>query len=70
MIIGEYILANDIMTLPVVYFVLPCYNESEGLRHTADVLKKKINQLIACDGISGKVAFYLLTMDLKTVPGI
>lgn len=54
MIIGEYILANDIMTLPVVYFVLPCYNESEGLRHTADVLKKKINQLIVCDGISGK----------------
>lgn len=54
MIIGEYILANDIMTLPVVYFVLPCYNESEGLRHTADALKKKINQLIACDGISGK----------------
>ena len=23
---------------PIIYFVLPCYNEAEGLVHTADVL--------------------------------
>lgn len=31
---------------PTLYFVLPCYNEVEGLQHTADVLHRKIDELI------------------------
>ena len=32
---------------PIVYFVLPCYNEAEGLRHTAEVLQHKFDLLVA-----------------------
>lgn len=32
---------------PIVYFVLPCYNEAEGLRHTAEVLHHKFDLLVA-----------------------
>ena len=31
---------------PIVYFVLPCYNEAEGLRHTAEVLHHKFDLLV------------------------
>ena len=37
---------------PVIYFVLPCYNEVEGLAHTAEVLLDKVEQLIATERIS------------------
>ena len=32
---------------PIVYFVLPCYNEAEGLHHTAEVLHHKFDLLVA-----------------------
>lgn len=32
---------------PIVYFVLPCYNEAEGLRHAAEVLHHKFDLLVA-----------------------
>lgn len=31
----------DVESLPIIYFVLPCYNEVEGLEHTAEVLHQK-----------------------------
>lgn len=37
---------------PVVYFVLPCYNEAEGLMHTADVLAAKVAHLTETGRIS------------------
>lgn len=37
---------------PVVYFVLPCYNEAEGLVHTADVLATKVAHLTETGRIS------------------
>ena len=37
---------------PVVYFVLPCYNEAEGLAHTADVLAAKVAHLTETGRIS------------------
>lgn len=39
---------------PVVYFVLPCFNEAEGLRKTASVLKKKVGSLLEDGSISPK----------------
>lgn len=38
--------APNHMKHPILYFVLPCYNEVEGLQRTADVLHKKITTLI------------------------
>jgi len=38
---------------PTLYFVLPCYNEAEGLQHTADVLHRKIDDLIEKNKITG-----------------
>ena len=37
---------------PIIYFVLPCYNEAEGLRHTAEVLRAKVEGLVAAEQIS------------------
>ena len=37
---------------PVIYFVLPCYNEAEGLRHTAEVLLAKYRHLTQTKAIS------------------
>lgn len=37
---------------PIVYFVLPCYNEAEGLRHTAEVLHHKFDLLVASKKIA------------------
>ncbi|MCB4915016.1 glycosyltransferase family 2 protein [Bifidobacterium pseudocatenulatum] len=42
----------DVESLPIIYFVLPCYNEVEGLEHTAEVLHQKISQLVAASKIS------------------
>ena len=39
---------------PVVYFVLPCYNEAEGLAHTADVLAAKVAHLTETGRISAQ----------------
>lgn len=39
---------------PTIYFVLPCYNEEECLRHTAEVLLKKYNDLIDSESISSQ----------------
>lgn len=39
---------------PVVFFVLPCYNEAEGLRKTASVLKSKVESLLNSKAISPK----------------
>lgn len=33
-------------TCPIIYFVLPCYNEAAGLQHTAEVLLAKYNHLV------------------------
>ncbi len=35
------------MKRPILYFVVPCYNEQEVLRDTADTLAQKLTQLIA-----------------------
>lgn len=43
---------SNITTLPIVYFVLPCYNEAEGLRRTAFVLGGKIKALMTKGDIS------------------
>ena len=47
---------------PVVYFVLPCYNEAEGLVHTADVLAAKVAHLTETGRIS-KQSCLLYTSD-------
>ncbi|TCE89005.1 glycosyltransferase [Bifidobacterium longum subsp. longum] len=37
---------------PTIYFVLPCYNEAEGLEHTAEVLLAKYRVLASSGEIS------------------
>lgn len=37
---------------PIIYFVLPCYNEADGLRHTAEVLLAKYNHLVQSKSIN------------------
>lgn len=39
---------------PTVYFVLPCYNESEGICHTASVIRHKMSSLMNEDVISDR----------------
>lgn len=39
-------------SVPVLYIVVPCFNEQEGLSKTAEVLKNKINNLVSCELIS------------------
>ncbi|WP_258186119.1 glycosyltransferase, partial [Bifidobacterium sp. UTBIF-68] len=39
---------------PVVCFVLPCYNEAEGLARTADVLAAKVAHLTETGRISAR----------------
>ena len=47
------------MTIPVLYLVVPCYNEQEVLNDTAEKLRKKMTALIAAEKVSAKsrVAF-------------
>ena len=40
------------MSIPVLYLVVPCYNEEEVLADTADKLERKLRQLID----AGKIA--------------
>ena len=40
------------MKPPVLYLVVPCYNEQEVLDDTAHVLTEKLSALIACGSIS------------------
>lgn len=49
----------------ILYFVIPCYNEEEVLNITAEILKKKIENLLEKNKISKKVEFFLLTMAQK-----
>lgn len=42
------------MKTPIIYFVLPCYNEEECLRETTLRIKSKINKLIKNKSISTK----------------
>lgn len=39
---------------PVIYCVLPCFNEEEGLETTAEVLKKKVGALLGAGSINRK----------------
>lgn len=39
-------------SMPILYIVVPCFNEQEGLSKTAEVLKNKINNLVSCELIS------------------
>lgn len=55
---------------PIVYFVLPCYNEAEGLRHTAEVLHHKFDLLVASKNIAAASASYLWMMAHPTRLGI
>lgn len=40
-------------TQPVIYIVVPCYNEEEVLPQTAKVLAEKLYSLISSDEIYG-----------------
>ena len=42
------------MTIPVLYLVVPCYNEQEVLNDTAEKLRKKMTALIAAEKVSAK----------------
>ena len=42
------------MTIPVLYLVVPCYNEQEVLNDTAEKLRKKMTALIAAGKVSAK----------------
>ena len=42
------------MTIPVLYLVVPCYNEQEVLNDTAEKLRKKMTALIAAEKVSTK----------------
>ena len=42
------------MTIPVLYLVVPCYNEQEVLNDTAEKLWKKMTALIAAEKVSAK----------------
>lgn len=50
---------NSPKKLPVLYFIIPCYNEAEVLPKTAPQFLKKVNDLIAAKAIdrSSKVVF-------------
>ena len=41
------------MSAPVLYLVVPCYNEQEVLSDTAEKLAHKLTQLIDAGKISG-----------------
>ena len=38
----------------ILYLVVPCYNEEEGLEHAARVMRDKVRRLVAEGQISGK----------------
>ena len=42
------------MTAPVLYLVVPCYNEQEVLADTAEKLRQKMTALIAAEKVSAK----------------
>ena len=42
------------MTIPVLYLVVPCYNEQEVLDDTAAKLERKLTALIAAEKVSAK----------------
>ena len=42
------------MSVPVLYLVVPCYNEQEVLRDTAEKLEQKLTQLIDAGRVNGK----------------
>lgn len=44
---------------PIIFFVLPCYNEAEGLSYTANVLMKKFQTLLNGNEISTKSRIFL-----------
>ena len=49
---AKFLDSVGVESLPIIYFVLPCYNEVEGLEHTAEVLHQKTSQLVAASKIS------------------
>ena len=54
---------------PVVYFVLPCYNEAEGLVHTADVLAAKVAHLTETGRISKQSSPTTAAIRTRSSPG-
>ena len=42
------------MTAPILYLVVPCYNEQEVLADTAEKLRQKMTALIAAEKVSAK----------------
>ena len=55
---------------PIVYFVLPCYNEAEGLRHTAEVLHHKFDLLVASKKMISFAIQGITSFSTKPVSGI
>lgn len=51
---GDVMVSTDLTGrgTPTIYFVLPCYNEAEGLEHTAEVLLAKYHVLASSGEIS------------------
>ena len=52
------------MTPPVLYFVVPCYNEQEVLDDTADKLQEKLEALIASSVVDERSR---IALDRKSV---
>ena len=54
---------------PILYIVIPCYNEQEVLPITSKLFLKKITDLVAAGKISDTAACCLSTMAPRTKPG-
>lgn len=55
--------------VPILYIVIPCYNEEEVLPITAPLFLEKIHQLVNEGRFLMKAVFYLLMMEAKMVHG-
>ena len=55
---------------PIIYFVLPRYNEAEGLRHTAEVLRAKVEGSLRLSRSVSEAAFCSSMTVPKMVLGI
>lgn len=55
---------------PILYIIIPCYNEEEVLPATAPLFLKKIEYLIASGKISNDSKILFVMMVLRIVLGI
>ena len=57
------------MKKPILYIVIPCYNEEKVLPITSSMFLDKITELVQKDKISDDSRVLLSMTEAKTVPG-